>query len=66
MVDHADSLRCAGRQSPVRPATVVPVCKTCPLWLPMALAGEAMRPAAKHNGTQWQCERRQQAADAEA
>ena len=31
----------------------------------MALAGEAMRPAAKHNGTQWQCERRQQAADAE-
>lgn len=32
----------------------------------MALAGEAMRPAAKHNGTQWQCERRQQAADAEA
>jgi len=60
-----DAMPCAGRSSPVRPITVVPVCRGCPLWQPLARAGQALQPVAKHDGTRWQCERRQQLAGAE-
>lgn len=42
----------------MRPVAVVPVCRSCALWLRDAEFGPHQRPVAEHDGERWRCERR--------